>query len=126
MGLYQTSLIGSAIVVGAPALVIRYTNVEKLVKDKGGAAGGLAFRAAPQTITNKVYSETASAMRKKFAEEGAEVDVQVVDPAPSGTPRRGDLVTGLLLGAAGVGLVWVFSAFAAPPLIRWVGSWRGR
>ncbi len=90
-------------------LTIRVKNPGDLVKAQGGAAGALAYRAAPQTIEDKIYDEMASQMRVQFKDKGVDADIQVKSGLPFGaSPPRNDFWRGAGLAAGslgGVGLV---------------------
>lgn len=90
-------------------LVIRVKNVPELVKKQGGAAGALAYAAAPQTITAKVYDEMRSKLAEGLDQQGVDADISVVSLPPTGPAPKGELLTGIAIGAGTVGigaLVW--------------------
>lgn len=89
-----------------PALVIRIKNVGSLIENKGGKTGGLVYKLAPQTLTNKVYGEMRTKMLDGFAKEGVDADITISTTPP--TKRSGtDLLSGAVLGAAGFGVLSV-------------------
>lgn len=101
--------IGAAAEPESRVLQIRLRNVGDLVQKKGGAAGGLAYKLTPQTITDKVLGEMRAQFAQKLAEEGVDADVQVVAPAgfkPAASRR--DFLTGGAVGTAvGFGACWL-------------------
>ncbi len=94
-------LVGTDVLgAGEQYLVIRVKNLDELVRNRSGFAGGLAVQLAPQTIANKVYSEMAREMVAKFRQQGVDADVQIVSGAPSPGEARSDFLKGMLVGAA--------------------------
>lgn len=89
-----------------PALVIRVKNPGALVAKEGGAAGKLAFDAAPASITGMIYSKMREEMLTKFKEKGVDADVQVTTNPPMGPPPKKEFVIGAAVGAGAVGAGW--------------------
>lgn len=89
---------------GDPALVIRVKNTADVVKAQGGGAGAIAFSLAPATITAQVYSTMQAQLKTKLKEQGVDADVTVTTTPPTGPAPKGDLLTGVVLGAGVVGL----------------------
>ena len=101
-----------------PAVVIRLTDPAGTVAAKGGATGELAYRFAPQAVTDMALKELVLQVRKAFAAEKVAADVSVVNldssGSASGSVRAGrpsfpDLFTGVIVGATastlGYGLI---------------------
>lgn len=86
-----------------PAIVIRIKNVDELIEKRGGKSGGFVYKLAPQTLTNKVYSEMQKKLTDGFLKEGVDADVSVLSSAPAGKRSMPDILTGAAVGALGVG-----------------------
>ncbi len=86
------------------AVVVRLKDVGAVVRDKGGAAGGLAYSIAPQSIQAKVYQEIRQKLADGLQKEGVDADVQVVVDPPVGPRPRGELLLGAALGAGAIAL----------------------
>lgn len=87
-------------------VTIKVNNVENLVKQQGGAAGEIAFKLAPQTVSNTVYSKLKDQLAAALKEKGVEADVTITSSPATGAPAKGELLTGLALGAGGVGIAY--------------------
>lgn len=87
--------------IGAdPYVAIRLRNVGDVVAKQGGTFGNIAFSAAPQTITNEVYSKIRDKVAAALSAEGVDADVGVFT-LPGGKPgASSDLGRGILFGAA--------------------------
>ena len=84
-------------------ITIKVNNIAELVRREGGLSGGLAYGLAPQTLTNKVYSEMIKKMISGFKDQGVNADVSL--STTPGTPRSvPDIAVGALVGAGAVGI----------------------
>lgn len=105
--LHGTDVLGFGTAPSEQYIVIRFTNLPKLVKDKGGAAGGIVQTVLPTTIANKVYDETLAQMKSEFAKQGIDAEVKITTTPPLGNERpKSELVPGIAIGAGGAAIVY--------------------
>lgn len=94
-----------------PGLLIQVRDPNALAASKGGRVASFITSVAPESITNKIYSEMQKQFAQKLREQGVDADVQIVDPAgyrPSGMGGTEALVfVGVGAVTAGLGmLIW--------------------
>ncbi len=103
---------GDAVVgarAGDPAdqyVVIRVKNMGDVVRREGGALGNFAYEMTPQTIANIAYGKMRDEFKKSLADKGVDADVTLAATPPIGKPAKGELLTGVLVGAGTVGIGW--------------------
>lgn len=90
---------------GDPVLVIRLKNLDNVIKKQGGAAGGLAMWAAPQSITNVALEAARKKLEEGFRKEGVDAEVTIAAAAPTEKPPKGEFFIGVVAGALGLGLL---------------------
>ncbi len=83
---------------GESFIVIRVKDIGGLVAREGGSAGALAYKAAPVTVTNAVYSKMQEEFAKGLREKGVDAEVKVMANPPRDSPIQGELVVGVALG----------------------------
>lgn len=88
------------LVSGEPYLAVRIRNVPDVLAKEAGALGTLAYKAAPQTLTNEVYNKVRDRLSDALQKEGVAADVGIYT-LPGGKPgATSDLGRGILVGAA--------------------------
>lgn len=92
-----------------PYLTIKVKNPDELVQKQGGSVGGLAYKVAPDTITQKIYSEMAKQMGTEFSKQGVKAEIKILDGTPSGKkPPAGEFIRGAAVGTVvGGGIVGI-------------------
>lgn len=102
MGAYDS---GSDILGGdGLAVVIRLKDVAKVMREKGGATGQLAFGLVPQTAEKAAYGQIRDKIAAGLHDEGVDADVRVVSGEGYGSSPQ-DLLLGAGLGAGALGLM---------------------
>jgi hypothetical protein len=87
-------------------VVIRIKNMADVIKAQGGALGNLAFSLTPQTVANLAFSRMRDEFKKSLADKGVDADVTLAAAGPATKAPRGELVTGVIVGAGAIGVGW--------------------
>lgn len=103
---------------GDQYVVLHLKDVAKVVREQGGATGGLAFEVAPQTISTAAYNRIAKELEAALKDKGIAADVAVRQLPPGGEPPRRDFMTGALVGAGAVGVGWALWRYVLSGLLR--------
>lgn len=92
-------------VIGEQVVVIRLNDPEATVRAKAGAAGGLAMKFLPQTVSSKLFGEMQTKIASALRSEGVDANVSIVNTPPvSGEAVKSDLWGGVAIGAVGTGV----------------------
>jgi len=105
-GAFTSEIFGATVpdAGGGPFVTIHFKDIPALAKAKGGSIGGFAAGLLPNTITAKVYEETAKKIIAQMKEQGADADVAIVSTRPFGGPFKPDFAVGAIVGAGMVGV----------------------
>lgn len=86
-------------------VVVRVKNMPDVIRSQS-ALGKLALMGAPKAIEQVAYGKMAEKMQASMADEGVDAEVTVTEQPPT-RASGSDIVTGVVAGASGVGLIWL-------------------